>query len=586
MHVRIGKPMCCPVVPCVARSPCMVYIVLQMNFLGRASYSDADALGLLPIVMPAVLFAAAISVGLLLPATAPTGRSASIVFVTPASPLSRSPFGATSPAPGPAWTEVASHLTARLPGFDERISASVVAENEISSLASADLVICLGVSSAAAPALRKSIGSTALLTYGCEADVTALQQVGSYSVGAEGADAATQAVQATTMPWADVARGKRLVEQCTDLFSRNSSEDMLYAIFFVLHAFVIEMPIVKYTVNPTWEKGGLQNAKEFLSMCDKCGDKIGSAILDPETKATIDLLNACDMRDQVGSYRVIVSYETPLLEEFSLCILQQNNCFECDAAILDTPRVPLLGQWRGEPVDDASARQIFIGHFDCAESHPEASQKLAWSWKVVCGANPAYDAFPAQHQIFYPSEKSKNSLWYDPVFKVNTLDGRDVWCKRHYKCVPRTVAPDLAVPGGSSAGAWTLSTLDNGVISKEHWTTVDAADDLSWAVFHYSGAAAVVGQSYLGGLLCSADGQWPERARSGPELERIQAAFRKCAIEQWELYGHGVPSEGTSFMWTEEHAAWEANNPPPLEPIGDESVQAWRAREKAKVLSA
>ena len=39
-------------------------------------------------------------------------------------------------------------------------------------------------------------------------------------------------------------------------------------------------------------------------------------------------------------------------------------------------------------------------------------------------------------------------------------------------------------------------------------------------------------------------------------------------------------------MWTEQHAAWEASNPPLLEPIGDESVQAWRAREKAKALSA
>jgi len=44
---------------------------------------------------------------------------------------------------------------------------------------------------------------------------------------------------------------------------------------------------------------------------------------------------------------------------------------------------------------------------------------------------------------------------------------------------------------------------------------VDAADDLSWAVLHYSGAAAVVGQSYLGGLLCSADGLWPKGAESG-----------------------------------------------------------------------
>ena len=87
------------------------------------------------------------------------------------------------------------------------------------------------------------------------------------------------------------------------------------------------------------------------------------ALTDPATKATIDLLNECDMRDQVGSYlnlplpltlhpnpdqvgsylnlplpvplpipltlypnpdqvgsyRVIVSYETPQLEEFSLC---------------------------------------------------------------------------------------------------------------------------------------------------------------------------------------------------------------------------------------------------------------------------
>ena len=68
-------------------------------------------------------------------------------------------------------------------------------------------------------------------------------------------------------------------------------------------------------------------------MCTKCGDKIASALTDPETKATIDLLNACDMRDQVGSHRVIVSYETPQLEEFSLCILQQQNCMEARAHV-------------------------------------------------------------------------------------------------------------------------------------------------------------------------------------------------------------------------------------------------------------
>jgi len=320
-------------------------------------------------------------------------------------------------------------------------------------------------------------------------------------------------------------------------------------------------------------------------MCTKCGDKIAAALTDPATKATIDLLNACDMRDQVGSYRVIVSYETPQLEEFSLCILQQNNCFGCKADIIDTPRVPLMKRWRGAPVNTAAARQVFIGHLECSEAHPEASLRLPWSWKIVCGANPAYDAFPAQHQIFYPSEQSSSALWYDPVFKVNTLDGRQVWCKRHYRCMPRPVEEDLRTDDGTSAGAWTLTTLDNGVLSREHWTTVDAADDLTWAVFHYSGAASVVGQSYLGALLCSADGQWPERARSGPELERIRAAFRTCGIEFFEMYGHGPPETARSFMWTEAHAQWEKDNPPPLDPIGDQTVQQWRAAEKAKLVA-
>ena len=53
----------------------------------------------------------------------------------------------------------------------------------------------------------------------------------------------------------------------------------------------------------------------------------------------------------------------------------------------------------------------------------------------------------------------------------------------------------------------------------------------------------------------------------------------------WELYGHGPSEGGKSFMWTEEHAQWEERNPPPLEP-GEESVQAWRARDNAKAAVA
>lgn len=79
---------------------------------------------------------------------------------------------------------------------------------------------------------------------------------------------------------------------------------------------------------------------------------------------------------------------------------------------------------------------------------------LPWSWKVVCGQNPAYDYFACQHQLFYrqnitttrdmddnsssPTGKTtttttKSVFWYDPVFQVTTLDGQVVWRRRHYR---------------------------------------------------------------------------------------------------------------------------------------------------------
>ena len=318
-------------------------------------------------------------------------------------------------------------------------------------------------------------------------------------------------------------------------------------------------------------------------MADCCGPQIAAALSDPKTKSAIDALNAVDLRDQVGSYRVIVSNETPQLEEFSLCILQQNNCFQSDAPILTEPKVPVLKQWRGRPVDLEAARQIFIGHL---EDPASASSKQPWSWKIVVGANPAYDAFPMQHQIFYPT-KSGDGLWYDPVFCVETLQGElvwtgaeiaqphaiaatgstQVWTKRHYRCVPR----------GGVPGLWTLTTLDNGIVSEEHWTTVDAADDLSWAVFHYSGAARKAGQSYQGALLCSEDGLWP-----AGDAERIEAALAACGLELWEMYGHGPDA---TQMWSDKYTRWKDNNPPPLERIGDMTITAWRKREREAAVS-
>jgi hypothetical protein len=74
--------------------------------------------------------------------------------------------------------------------------------------------------------------------------------------------------------------------------------------------------------------------------------------------------------------------------------------------------------------------------------------------------------------------------------------------------------------------------LDNGVTSNEFWTILGAADDLSWIAFHYAGAASSVGQHYIGGLLCTADGTLP------PESVRqeIWNVFKMAGIEPWELF--------------------------------------------------
>ena len=74
--------------------------------------------------------------------------------------------------------------------------------------------------------------------------------------------------------------------------------------------------------------------------------------------------------------------------------------------------------------------------------------------------------------------------------------------------------------------------MDNGVTSNEFWTIVGAADDLSWVVFHYAGAAGAVGQRYLGGLLCTPTGELPPEE----DLGHIYNFLRSAEIEPWELF--------------------------------------------------
>jgi hypothetical protein len=163
---------------------------------------------------------------------------------------------------------------------------------------------------------------------------------------------------------------------------------------------------------------------------------------------------------------------------------------------------------------------LLVGWLSNAGSSLIESEEEQFSWRVFAGKNAAYDYFPCQYQLFYPG-KARNSFWYQPIFKVRTLDGLEKWRERLYR------VRELDVPG-----TYRFSVLDNGVTSLEDWTILDCQETLSWCVFHYRGAAAKAGLSYSGAILASRDGKWPKDAES---LERIQTALRTAGIELWEL---------------------------------------------------
>ncbi|KAK6150538.1 hypothetical protein DH2020_015470 [Rehmannia glutinosa] len=170
-----------------------------------------------------------------------------------------------------------------------------------------------------------------------------------------------------------------------------------------------------------------------------------------------------------------LSCMSPQLEEFSLCVLQKNNCLELDAKIPDKPLVTPMVHFRGENIDHEMAEDLFVGWLG----------NLDWSWRVVAGQNPAYDQFPCQYQLFY--REGQRVILVRAVFQVRTLDGDLVWRRRKYR-----------VKRGKIPGTFSFSVLDNGVVSNEFWTIVDVSDDFSWGLFHYHGAARAAGQSYTG----------------------------------------------------------------------------------------
>lgn len=431
--------------------------------------------------------------------------------------------GSRSPFEGETWEEVMRHMSRRInwidPGFELLVftdtelsstteteisteSAQISSTNDVlTAVGEADILLAVEIQSEASVETvgRLMSQKKTSVYFGTNQELLAKCRLGDLAIGQL---SVTERTAANLGIWPKGSESFKVLKLITESWSRENPDDVWFSILVLVNAYVTEVPM-------------LQNlrAKDFSSlqcMVTNCRSQIFECLTDPECRKALDCLTSCGPTDQVCSYRCIVSYESPLLEAFSLCILQKHNCLNLNAEIRTRPEVEPLVSFRGEPLTHELAEDIFIGWLGTKE----------YSWRVVAGQNAAYDQFPCQYQIFYRG-KGKGVMWYDPVFTVKTLDGKSIWRRRHYR-VKRSELP----------GTFWFSVLDNGVTSKEFWTIVDVAEDFSWALFYYSGAAAAAGQSYTGAVLLSNDGIWP----SEDKQLQLEAALERCGIKVWELY--------------------------------------------------
>ena len=304
-----------------------------------------------------------------------------------------------------------------------------------------------------------------------------------------------------------------------ELYHRRSADDLLYS--FLVYFNAVTKPVQSIANSTKRSDAGF---REAMCMVKNCGREILNCVTDETCSKGLACLNTCAFNDQVCSYLCITSYESSAFEEFSLCILQRHNCLGLTAEIPANPRAQPMETFRGAPMTHELAETLFNGWL--------AGSQEKFSWRVFAGMNAAFDRFPCQYQLFFAGT-ARNSFWYRPVFKVQTLEGETVWRERLYRVrrQPQGYRDD-GLP------VFRLSVLDNGVTSLEDWTVLSCDEGQSegtpdWCVFSYAGAAGRAGMAYYGAILVSRTGTWPTDQHS---IDVITASLDRSGMKVWEVF--------------------------------------------------
>ncbi|GIL69876.1 hypothetical protein Vretimale_10100 [Volvox reticuliferus] len=129
---------------------------------------------------------------------------------------------------------------------------------------------------------------------------------------------------ARRLPWSSDGQGLEVWDTVQQLLRRHDSDNFLFVYLVLVNQYVTTVRQVADTT-----KGF--DLQSIFCMVKNCGSKVVGCVQDTTCKSALDCLQACSFNDQVCQYRCIVSYESPLLEQFSLCILQLHNCRNLDA---------------------------------------------------------------------------------------------------------------------------------------------------------------------------------------------------------------------------------------------------------------
>ncbi|EFJ44124.1 hypothetical protein VOLCADRAFT_95570 [Volvox carteri f. nagariensis] len=428
------------------------------------------------------------------------------------------PDGGSSPY-RTSWGALADHTAARFEWTDPSYQMMVFRAQQLGMDAGIQRAFLGALQGGAQMVVGLAVADGAAEAFLQDPRVTSkLPDVVLFAGGSESLSQALTRLQHSRLPWTPDGRGLAVWDTVQLLLGRYDSDNFLFVYLVLVNQYVTTVRQVADTT-----KGF--DLQSLICMIKNCGSKVVGCVQDPTCKSALDCLQACTFNDQVCQYRCIVSYESPLLEQFSLCILQLHNCRNLDAKPPLLPDPAPMASFRGAPLTHGSAEELFFGWLDEPRQGAPASSLLGdrkgkpYSWLVAAGKNPAYDYFPCQHQLYYKG-RGRGQLWYEPVFKAITVDGREVWRRRVYR-----------VRQGKVPGTFHLSVLDNGVTSNEFWRILDCHEGLDYCLFYYSGAASTAGLSYSGAILATPDGRMP-----GPQhTDRLHGALRRAGIEPWEL---------------------------------------------------